>query len=378
LASVDLMRADSGSARGTVESFVLRGGWSRSGNDATAEVLQRLGVPSTVSGTTLSQISSPETTTGFEGGTTIRMLRNRVGLDVTYYNEKSENLVFGGGTAFQNTGALTNKGIEASAFVTPLRASGYEWSVGANFGRNENTVDAVSGGATGAMGLGPSSGGVMVQARGGSPLGALVGLRYLRDASGQLVLRNGAPLADSAAGVRVLGQSLPSWTGGLSSSIRRRGFELSVLFDTHRGGQVFSASNRAGAVSGTLAETLFRPDSGLLISGVDIATGQPNAVHVSTENYYRALGDIGERWIYDASFVKLREARLSFALPLQFFAPLRAQSVRLSIVGRNLALWTNAPNIDPETVLSTATYRGAEMGQLPTAKSVGIQLSLTP
>ena len=92
----------------------------------------------------------------------------------------------------------------------------------------------------------------------------------------------------------------------------------------------------------------------------------------------RALGNIGERWIYDASFVKLREARMSFALPLQFISPLRAQSVRLSIVGRNLALWTNAPNIDPETVLSTATYRGAEMGQLPTAKSVGFQLSLTP
>jgi hypothetical protein len=111
---------------------------------------------------------------------------------------------------------------------------------------------------------------------------------------------------------------------------------------------------------------------------VDIATGQPNAVHVSTENYYHALGNIGERWIYDASFVKLREARVSFSLPLHFISPLRAQSVRLSVVGRNLALWADAPNIDPETVLSTATYRGAEMGQLPTAKSVGFQVSLTP
>ncbi len=377
LASVDLMRADSGSARGTVESFVLRGGWSRSGNDATAEVLQRLGLPSSVSGLALAQVSAPETTTGFEGGTSIRMVRNRVGLDVTLYNEKSENLVISSGTSFLNTGALTNKGIEASVSLTPMRASGTEWSIGANLGRNENSVDAVSGGS-GAVALGPTFGGVSVQARVGSPLGALVGLRYLRDAGGQLVLRNGAPLADSAAGMRVLGQSLPTWTGGLSSTIRRGPLELSVLFDTHRGGQIFSASNRAGAISGNLAETVVRPDSGLLIAGVDIATGQPNAVHVSTENYYHALGDIGERWLYDASFVKLREARVSFSLPLQFFSPLRAQSVRVSIIGRNLALWTNAPNIDPETALSTATYRGAEMGQLPTAKSVGVQLSLTP
>jgi len=376
-ASVDLMRSDSASARGTVESFVLRAGFSRSGNDATAEVLQRLGLPSSVDGTTLSQISSPETTTGFEGGTTIRMLRNRVGFDVTYYNEKSDNLVFASGTSVLRTGALSNKGIEASLSLTPLRVGRLEWSVGANLGRNENSVEGISGGS-GSVALGPTSGGVTVEARTGSPLGALVGLGYLRDAGGQLILRNGAPLADSASGVRVLGQSLPSWTGGLSSSIRRGGFELSVLFDTHRGGQIFSASNRAGAISGTLTETVVRPDSGLLIAGVDIATGQPNAVHVSTEDYYHALGNIGERWIYDASFVKLREARLSFAFPLQFFGPLRAQSIRLSIVGRNLALWTDAPNIDPETVLSTATYRGAEMGQLPTAKSVGFQLSLTP
>jgi hypothetical protein len=377
MGSVDLMRADSASARGTVESFVLRGGWSRSGNDATAELLQRLGVSSGAAATTLSQISSPETTTGYEGGTSLRMLRNRVGLDVTYYNERSENLVFASGTSFLRTGALTNKGVEASLSLMPLRVSGLEWSVGANLGRNENSVDAISGGAS-FVALGPTSGGVTVEARTGSPLGALVGLGYLRDASGQLVLRNGAPLADSASGVRVLGQSLPSWTGGLSSSVRRGGFEVSVLFDTHRGGQVFSASNRAGAISGTLAETVFRPDSGLLISGVDVATRLPNTVHVSTENYYHALGDIGERWIYDASFVKLREARVSFTVPLQFLGPLQAQSARLSIVGRNLVLWTNAPNIDPETVLSTATYRGAEMGQLPTARSIGVQLSLTP
>jgi hypothetical protein len=377
LGSIDLMRADSGSARGRIDSFILRGGWSRSGNDATAEVLQRLGLPSSVAATTLTQISSPEITMGFEGGTTIRMLQNRVGLDVTYYNERSQNLVFASGTSYLNTGELSNKGIEASLLLTPLRVSGLEWSVGANLGRNENSVESLTGGAS-SVALGPASGGVTVEARTGSPLGALVGLGYLRDASGQLVLRNGAPLADSAAGARVLGQSLPSWTAGLSSSIRRGGFELSVLFDTHRGGKIFSASNRAGAISGNLLETVIRPDSGLLIPGVDIATGQANAVHVSTEKYYHALGDIGERWIYDASFVKLREARVSFTLPLQFLTPLRAQSVRFSIVGRNLALWTDAPNIDPETVLSTATYRGAEMGQLPTARSVGFQLSLTP
>ena len=378
LASVDLTRADSARPRGALDMFVLRGGWSRSGNDATAGVLQRLGVTSSTSSATLSQISSPETTTGWEAGTTIRMLRSRVGLDVTYYNERSEDLVFASGASFLRTGVVSNKGIEASVSLIPLRiTNSVEWSVGANIGRNENVVESVSGGVS-SVALAPSFGGITVEARTGLPLGALVGLGFQRDGSGQLLLRDGHPLADSVAGFRVLGQSLPSWTGGLSSSIRSGGFELAVLFDTHRGGQVFSASNRAGAYSGNLAETSFRPDSGLLIAGLDVATGRANSVHVSTEDYYHSLGDVAERWIYDASFVKLREARVSFSLPLQFISAVHAQSGRASIIGRNLAMWTNAPDIDPETALSTSTFRGAEMGQLPTAKSIGFQLSLTP
>ncbi|MEP6731131.1 MAG: TonB-dependent receptor plug domain-containing protein [bacterium] len=378
LASIDLTRADSGSARGPLEMFVLRGGWSRSGNDATAGVLQRLGVTSGTADVVASQISSPETTTGWEVGTTIRMLQSRVGLDVTYYNDRSEDLILPASGSFLRTGTLSNKGIEASISVVPIRsASGVEWSVGANIGRNENLVESLSGGASSAP-LAPTFSGVSIEARTGYPLGAIVGLGFQRDGTGQLLLRNGRPLADSVTGFRVLGQSLPTWTGGLSSSLRSGGLEVSVLLDTHRGGQLFSASNRAGAYSGNLAETAIRPDSGLLIAGLDVATGRQNTVHVSTEDYYHALGDVGERWIYDASFVKLREVRLSYTLPLQFMSLLHAQNARFSIIGRNLALWSDTPNIDPETVLSTSTFRGAEMGQLPTAKSVGFQLTLTP
>jgi hypothetical protein len=155
------------------------------------------------------------------------------------------------------------------------------------------------------------------------------------------------------------------------------GVDLNVLFDVRQGGRIFSATNRMGAVAGVLAETAFRPDTGLLIAGVDVATGAANTTHVTTEDYYHALAAIGERWVYDASFVKLREARATFDLPLHAIG-LHAQRLRASVIGRNLAIWTNAPNIDPETVLSTASYRGAEMGQLPTTRSVGVQLSVTP
>ncbi|MDB4916694.1 MAG: TonB-dependent outer membrane protein SusC/RagA [Gemmatimonadetes bacterium] len=375
--SIDLTRMDAeNKGTGKVGSFIVRGGWSRSGNDVTAATLQRIGLATGSAG--IANISGPETTAGFEAGTSVRMFANRLGLDATYYSDRSENLIVSTAAAIANTATLSNKGIEAGVSLVPIRLdNGVEWSVGLTYGKNTNVVESLAGGAS-AVNLAPAFGGVSAQARTGSSLGTLVGYGFLRDPSGGFVLRSGHPVADSIAGPIVLGESAPSWIGGLSSSIRISGVELSFLVDTHHGGKVFSASNMVGAVSGVLEETSVRPDTGLLIAGTDYATGKPNTAHVTTEDYYRALGTIGERWVYDASYVKLREARASFTLPLAFIEAVRAQSIRMSIVGRNLAYWAKAPNIDPETVLSTSSYRGAEMGQLPSARSVGFQLSFTP
>jgi TonB-dependent SusC/RagA subfamily outer membrane receptor len=379
LGTIDFARMDSVRPAGrTLGMFAVHAGWSRSGNDATAAFLQRLGVSAATSAATLAQLSAPELTSGWEVGTSIRMYDSRFGVDANVYDESSENLVFPSGSSFARTGTLSNKGVDASVLLVPLRsASGLEWSIGVTVAKNSNTVESLAGGV-GSVALGSSYGGLTVEARTGNSLGTLVGTRFLRDGAGQLLLQNGHPLPDSITGPTVLGQSAPSWIGGLSTSLRKGALEVSLLVDVHHGGQFFSASNRSGAVSGMLDETAFRPDTGLLIAGTDAATGAPNTKHVTTEDYYHSLAPITERWLYDASFMRLREARISLSLPLHVVSALRAQSVRLSLVGRNLALWSNAPNIDPENVLSASTFRGAEMGQLPTARSLGVQLSLTP
>jgi hypothetical protein len=226
--------------------------------------------------------------------------------------------------------------------------------------------------------LGPSLFGLTVEARTGQALPALVGVGFLRDAAtGQLLLQNGHPLPDTPDHRRVLGVAEPRWTGSVANSLRFRGVELSFLIDGHMGGSVFSASNMWGAYSGNLQETAFRPDTGLLINGVDVTTGKPNTQHVSTQDYYHSLLGIQERWVYDASFVKLREARLSFTLPLHSLGLFTAQSLRASVIGRNLYLAARAPNIDPETTLGGA-LQGAELGQLPTVRSLGVQITIVP
>ncbi len=378
-ASLDLLRPDSAAGdHGILHSFTIQGGFSRSGNEGTSALLQRLGVTSATSAAIVSDAAAPEVTTGIDGGASMQMFGGRLGFDLSVYRDRSENLIVPSGVGFVRSASLSNKGVEATATLAPFQGpSGMTWSFAATVGRNANLVESVS--ETGAqVPLGVPFGTATIEARVGSPLGAIVGNSFLRTSLGELVVRDGLPLADTVAGRHVVGESAPSWIGGLATSVRVRWLELSVLLDTRRGGQIFSASNMAGAYSGALAETAFRPDSGLLISGVDASTGKANTVHVTTESYYHALGPITERWVYDAGFVKLREARASFTLPLQFIHLLRVQNLHGSVIGRNLALWTSAPNVDPESVMSASTFRGAEMGQLPMAKSIGFQLSLTP
>src|SRR5205823_3305628 len=160
------------------------------------------------------------------------------------------------------------------------------------------------------------------------------------------------------------------------------GVDFGFLIDTRQGGNIYSTGNMWGMYAGILKGTEFRPDTGLLIKGINRGTntpggGTPNTKHVRTEDYYHSLYPIQEPWIYDASFVKLREARIAFDVPSRFLRNTRINNARLSLIGRNLALWgTHVPNIDPEAAFSSTNLQGVEMGQMPTARSIGFQLSV--
>ncbi|MDQ6633384.1 MAG: TonB-dependent receptor, partial [Gemmatimonadota bacterium] len=379
LVSVNLARANpSFSAGGVIDVLRLHGGWARSGNSPSAVTLRQLGVTAAPIAAAQQQLVIPEITTGWEVGADIGFTGGRAQIGLAYYNERSENLLLPLGASVAPIGAVSNKGFEAQVTLVPVRSDRLQWDIGFSYGKNTNVVQSLSSNAA-SLPLGPTFRGVSLDARPGVALGAIVGTAELRNAAGGLLLRNGLPLPDSIVGARVLGVGQPDWIGGVHTGFRIGVLELAALFDVRRGGQLFSSTNMAAGFAGVSAETGFRPDTGLLITGTDVATGGANAVHVTTEDYYHALGAIGSPWVYDASFVKLREARATISVPLHRFGAFNTQQLRLSIIGRNLALWTDAPNIDPETILSNSTVvRGTEMGQLPTARSVGVQVTLTP
>jgi hypothetical protein len=261
-------------------------------------------------------------------------------------------------------------------FGDPTARDGSSWRLATSIARNRSTLEALGTG-TDEVALAPSMWGATLTARTGEPLGVIMGSRQLRDSTGALILRNGLPIADAIGGV-VLGSVQPDWSVSLTSQFRLGAVELDVLFDARMGGEVFSATNRWGSYAGSLESTLRGRESGMVVAGVDSVTGTANADSVSTQDYFHALGGIVEPWVFDASFWKLREARLTYALPLRFVPGFREHTFRASLVGRNLLAGARAPNIDPETALSTGVFRGFEMGQLPGTRSVGMRFSITP
>lgn len=384
-----------GGAHGLAPRATLHGGWWRVGNALGSWSLAQAWAGASVScGSTCTNASprdpslgvspvtppQPERTRGLEGGLTLESAGRRLSLDFSAYAERTSGILLAPAAAqapaqATATGVVSNRGLEVVARVAPVEGRGVAWSLTAALSRNRNRVESLGGGLEDVP-LGPALFGATLVARAGYPLGAIVGTRYLRDsATGDLLLTNGLP----SPGPRdVLGAWSPDWLGSLQGTLRRGDFELSVLVDTRAGGKLFSATNMAGSVAGTLALTADRPASGLVIHGLDAATRVPNAVAVPAEDYFHALAGIHEAWVYDASFVKLRDARIAWTRALSGAPVLRAQSVRVALIARNLVAWTRVPNVDPETTLSTGSFQGFEMGQLPSARSVGLQLTLTP
>jgi len=381
---------------GAINYGKLRGGWSRVGNDADPYrllatfpantqfgTIPRFAAPDTLFNATLK----PENTDAWEIGTELQMLDGRFTTDLTNYSKRTSNQILasevskasGVNAAILNAGVISNKGFEVQLTAIPVRlANGFEWEASINYGQNKNKVEELYGDLQ-TVTLGPNHWFLTVEARKGHPYGAMFGVGYRRDAAtGKLLLSHGAPIPEPSSAKRVLGTYMPDWTGGFNNTFRYRGIDFGFLIDTRQGGNIYSTGNMWGSYAGILKETEFRPDTGLLIDGIDIATGLQNTEHIRTEDYYHSLYTIQEAWIYDASFVKLREARIGFDLPRRLANQVRVSTARMSIVGRNLYLWAKAPNIDPEAAFSSGNLQGIEMGQLPTARSIGFQVTLTP
>ncbi|MNY31214.1 hypothetical protein D3C86_1653670 [compost metagenome] len=126
--------------------------------------------------------------------------------------------------------------------------------------------------------------------------------------------------------------------------------------------------------------TLEGRETGLPISGVD-TNGNPVNMVIAPENlrtYYDGLRNISSTFIYDASFIKLRQVIVGYQLPIERIKALaKLQSLSVSFVARNLfILYKKTPNVDPESVFSAGNAQGVEQFGLPKTRSFGLSLNV--
>ena len=207
---------------------------------------------------------------------------------------------------------------------------------------------------------------------------------------GQIVYNSqGKPVPTSSR--VLLGNYNPDWLGGIGNTFTYKGLSLGVLFDIRSGGEVYSHTQTVGREGGQLIETLegrangydlSLPENGVIGQGVVLnadGTFSPNTKKLSAREWHSTytLGrSLIEGVVYDASFTKLREVRFGYTVPNKYLGKSRLRDLNITLVGRNLALWSKVPHIDPETSSNVGgtIVPGVESVALPSTRSWGVNL----
>ncbi len=339
----------------------------------------------------------PERTRSIEAGTELQFFNNRLGVDFSYYKTNTVDQILpiavstatGNSTKYINSGELQNQGIELALTGSPIKTNNFSWNIGINFTRNRNKVVSLFTNSDGTpvtnLVLGSFQGGVTVNATVGQPYGTLRGSDFVYT-NGQRTTSNGAYLFTETADV-VLGNFNPDWLGGVNNNFTYKDFSLGFLIDIRQGGDIFSLDQYYGQGTGVststtgtnaLGNSIRDPASeggGILLPGVN-EDGSPNETYIDPNLNFGYNNTPTKEFIYDGSFVKLRELTLGYSLPKSVVSKLGGvKGVDFSLFGRNLwIIHKNLPEADPEDQISAGNLQGIQIGSYPTARIYGLNL----
>jgi TonB-linked SusC/RagA family outer membrane protein len=379
-----------------IDFLKIRGGWSKVGSTGALDEYRTrptFGLAGSGFGNQAflpNQQYNPdlvaESVTGIEYGLEAKLFKNRLRVSATYYDQQSKDLLLpiqvdpgvGNTSLWSNPASLSNIGYEIQLGGTIFDSEDFSFDVDLNWAKNENTI--ISLGKADSYVLG-GQWGVTLQARPGLPYGVLVGRDFSRTNDGLVIYENGLPVIDQTQ--KVLGDIAPDWTGGANFSIRYKNLSLITLIDAKIGGDIHSQTYAWGRFAGTLEESLIGRETGVVGTGVR-SDGNggfvPNDVVANAKVFNQASysNSVESSTIFDASYVKLRQVTLGYTFPSNLIKKLPIESLKTSIVGRNLALlYKKAPHIDPETGFSSANgEQGQEFGQYPSARTIGFNVNL--
>jgi TonB-linked SusC/RagA family outer membrane protein len=343
----------------------------------------------------------PEKSRSYEAGLQLNFLENRVGVDLSIYKVNTFNqsipLSVSQATGYLqkwiNAGEMENRGAEFVVFGTPVQTSNFSWDISLNWAKNENKVVELYTDETGNevtnLSLGSLQGGVTIVARKGEPYGAITGSDYVYTDGQPTVGANGRYLI-SPTNDNVIGNVNPDWTGGIRNTLTYKNFSLSFLIDMQKGGDVFSLDLWYGIGTGLYAETAGLNENGvpkrspvaegggILNPGV-YADGSPNTTRVEGDRYTADGWAVSPnaRFVYDASYVKLREVSLTYNLPTTLLSSTPIRGASISFVGSNLWIISkNLPHADPEASQGSGNIQGWQSGVMPMTNNYGFTLNV--
>jgi len=342
-------------------------------------------------GSRLNPNIAPETSDSWEAGLDVRFLGNRLRFDATYFNIRDFNNLTtvpvsqasGYTSRLENGNEFIRKGVEVMVLATPVQTDAFSWDVNVNWSMYRRTLKSIFGGAQRLDFL-----------RAGERADALYTSVWARSPQGEIVHgANGFPLPDPVS--RKVGYRDPNWIYGIQNTLRYRDLSLSFLFDGRVGGKLYSTTIQkmywGGTHPNTVNEDRDRANAGeasYLSPGVvqtggaveydengailsDTRTFAPNEQRINyisfAKSYYS--GAVEEPGFYDATFVKLREVTLTYNLPAKWMGKTFIRNASVSLIGRNLLLWSGIDHIDPDP--------GVDDLQTPSARNVGFNVNLT-
>ncbi len=332
----------------------------------------------------------PEITTAAEVGTELGFLSNRLGFDFSLYQNTSKNQIInvpisnatGFNTKTLNAGEIQNKGVELLIRATPILKKKFKWEIYGTYTKNQNTVVSIEPGVDQIVLGGLSS--MSVVAAVGKPYGTFYGVDLLKDPNGHVVIDPSTGLPLTTPNSVYLGSYQPDYMASLGTKVTYAGFTLNVLFNTKVGGYFYSRTKALMDFTGTANETttggrgdrvwpnsVYQDAHGNYITNTNIT--------YNVEDYYTNKIPDGQQLI-SATYVKLQEIALSYALPVKYLDKTFFGTASLGIYGNNLFIWTPASNQynDPEMNSSGASnVQGFQFGAQPSQRNYGMRLKVT-
>ena len=365
----------------------VRAAWGKTGNDANVYMTQsvyaqaassssgwassafpfsKTGTNAYTAGNTLGSLNlSPEMTTEFELGLNMGFLQNRIVVDFSYYDRKSDKQIFSlnmdpasGYTAMNtNLGKIGNKGIEALITLVPVRTNDFEWAITWNYTKNKNKVISLPEELGGEVNIYGFSGGTGLYAIEGEEMGIFKCYRTKTDGEGHIVVNSkGIPLQTDD--IEKVGSMNYKYQMGIGNTFRYKGVSLSIDFDIRKGGLLFSRTADISYFTGNAIQTAYNDRNPFIVPNSVVSDGNGGYVENTTPldptqiyNFWNNGGFLSdESFLVDKSYVKLRSVVLSWELPKKWLSGTPLQGVKVSFFGNNLFLWTPSSNtfIDPE------------------------------